>query len=232
MADPTVVSNAVIAALVVRDWADWVLWASNSALALAAIIGIAFAYKTVRATKAAAEAARVSADIATATLGEMKETAERQLRAYVCVKSAMMKFRKPDVPEAQVHFTNCGQTPALKVRGWINTWLGEYPLKEPLPSAPETLRKGTETLAPGRPSIFVTEPGRPVTQPWLSMLGTRKFTMFVYGEIRYEDIFGKERSTKYRLIHGGIEGVRPVLSKEGAVEGWLLKPDAEGNETT
>lgn len=225
--------HAIVAMLLLaRDWADWVLWAANTLLAVAAVIGIAVAYKTLTATKAAAEAAKASADVATATLAEMKDTTERQLRAYVCVNSAMMKFRAPNVPEAQVHFKNCGQTPAHNVRGWIHTWYGPYPLGEPLPTAPDDLRKGNETLAPGRTSVFVTGEKPPLQPQWLSILGTQRFTLFVYWEIRYQDIFGKERATKYRLIHGGNEPTHPVEGKDGVIKGWLLKPDAEGNEAS
>lgn len=187
--------------------------------------------RSADAAKCSADAARASAEAATATVTEMRDTAEKQLRAYVCVDSATLKFPQPDIPEAQVHFRNSGQTPAYNVRGWIHTWFGEYPLKEALPNAPDDLRKGTETLAPGRRSIFVAPQKPPLPPQYLALLGTDKFTLYVYGEIRYRDIFGKERSTQYRLIHGGTEGVRNIMGKDGSAQ-WLLKPDIEGNETS
>ena len=63
------------------------------------------------------------------------------------------------------------------------------------------------------------------------MIGTASLTLYVYGELRYRDTFGKDWATKYRLIHGGNEGTGKRTGKDGD-EGWLLKPDAEGNETT
>ena len=176
------------------------------------------------ATEKAAEASNRSVTL-------MAETAQRQLRAYVCLESAAVIFPEPAVPEAQIKFKNCGQTPAYDVRGWIGTWFAEYPLKDELPNAPRDMQKGTETLAPGRVSTFIAARKSPLPPQCLSALGTPKFTMYVYGKIVYRDIFGKEQFTNYRLIHGGNEGVRSRRD-ENDVEHWLLKPDSEGNEAT
>jgi hypothetical protein len=211
---------------------------STLIIAVATVVYVVFTILLWRATKRSADAAKCSADAAKAsseaaiaTVTQMRNTAEQQLRAYVCVDSATLKFPQPNVPEAQVHFKNCGQTPAYHVRGWIHTWFGEYPLKEVLPTAPDDLRKGTETLAPGRRSIFVAPQKPPLPPQYLALLGSDKFTLYVYGEIRYRDIFGKERRTQYRLLHGGSESVRKIMAKDGS-EQWLLKPDTEGNETS
>ncbi len=200
-------------------------------IAVATVVYVAVTCPLLKATKRSADAATASARAATTTVDQMHNTAEKQLRAYVCVDSALLKFPQPDVPEAQVHFKNCGQTPAYDLRGWIHTWFAEYPLKEVLPTAPDDLRKGTETVAPGRKSTFVA-PKKPSLSPQnLAVLGTDKFTLYVYGEIRYRDVFGAEQFTKYRLIHGGAEGARRILDEVGT-EQWLLKPDAEGNEAS
>jgi hypothetical protein len=180
-----------------------------------------------RQTAATEKAAEASNRIVTL----MAETTQRQLRAYVCLDSAAVIFPEPAVPEAQIKFKNCGQTPAYDVRGWIGTWFAEYPLKDELPNALGDMQKGTETLAPERVSTFIAARKPPLPPQCLSALGTPKFTMYVYGKIVYRDIFGKEQFTNYRLIHGGNEGVRSSRDENGA-ERWLLKPDSEGNEAT
>lgn len=159
----------------------------------------------------------------------IRHTATRQLRAYVCVNAARMQFMKPGVPRVYVELKNCGQTPAYEVRGWVHTWFTEYPLKEVLPNAPHSLSKGKDTLAPGRRSTYASGEKPPIPPQYLSILGTPKFTMYVYGEVSYKDIFGCERTTRYRLIHGGYEGTQKAQDSKG-VEYWLLKPDTEGNE--
>src|ERR1700674_386206 len=188
-----------------------------------------FSRLNAAATEQTATAAKVSADVSQKTLVLAGETAQKQLRAYVCVDSAVVKFPQPDVPEAQVSFKNCGQTPAYDFRGWIHTWFCEHPLKDALPPASNALRKGTEVLPPGRKSIFVANKKPPLPPQWLALLGTVKFTFYIYGEVYYRDAFGKEQWTKYRLIYGGLGGPpRKVPDKEE----WLVGPDTEGNEAS
>jgi hypothetical protein len=176
------------------------------------------------ATEKAAEASNRSVTL-------MAETAQRQLRAYVCLDSAAVIFPEPAVLDAQIKFKNCGQTPAYDVRGWIHTWFAEYPLKDELPNPPDDMRKGAETLAPGRVSTFISARKPPLPPQCLSVLGTPKFTLYVYGKVVYRDIFGKEQFTNYRLIYGGNDCVRSRPDENGG-ELWLLNPDSEGNEAT
>lgn len=232
-----------------RDSTDYLMVFFTAVLAAAGAIGTYYAVKTLRvlrheariavaalkhtakfanAASRNAEAAKISADTSQKTLALASDTAEKQLRAYVCVESACVKFPHPQVPEAQVHFKNYGQTPAYYFRGWIHTWFTEHPLSEVLPLAPDDLRKGTELLAPGRRSIFVTPRKPPFHLNFLEQLGTEKLTMYVYGEVYYRDAFGKEQWTKYRLIYGGTGGIRKVPDKEE----WILNPDTEGNEAS
>jgi len=173
---------------------------------------------------------RRAANAALVAVRDGRETSVKQLRAYVLVSSALLKFPAPNAPEIQVHFRNFGQTPALKVRGWIHTWIEKYPLNVTLPNAPPGFRKGMEDLGAGRVTIFTKS--HPVHPCAVSQLGTPAGTIYVYGEISYEDVFGKTRHTKYRLMYGGTEGNHPLRDDKGKVTGYLLKADTEGNETT
>lgn len=157
-----------------------------------------------------------------------RDTAKKQLRAYVCVDSAVVTFPQPDVPKAQVHFRNSGQTPAYDCWGWINTWFAEHPLNEALPSPPSDFKMATEVLAPGRTSIFIAPSKPPLATQWLALLGTPKLTLYVYGEVHYREAFGGQQSTEYRLICGGPEGIEKVPGKEE----WRLMADIEGNKAT
>lgn len=216
-----------------KDWMDKLNWIFSVVLVLIGGFGVCYARKTLKAierqltelqssgkqTDRMIEHAGKSFDLA-------RDTAQKQLRAYVLVDCAVVKFPQSNVPEAQVHFKNSGQTPAHDFKGWIHTWFAEYPLNEVLPSAPNGLSKGTEILAPGRASIFVAPRKPPLQDPWLELLGTDRFTLYVYGEVFYRDAFGEQRWTKYRMIYGGNEGIRKVPGKEE----WLLSPDTAGNE--
>lgn len=158
------------------------------------------------------------------------DTAQRQLRAYVCVNSALLKFSQPEVPEVQIHLKNSGQTPAYEVRGWIHIWIEKYPLKISLPEPPEGFQKSKEIMGPGSTRTYVIAKKPPIPSQSLPLLGTTEGTIYAYGEVRYKDAFGGERYTKYRLIYGGSEGVRKSRPDAEGLVTALLKPDSDGNE--
>ena len=160
---------------------------------------------------------------------QMRDTAHRQLRAYVLVWAAQIKFKNLNAPEVQVHFKNFGQTPAYQLHGWISIWIGEYPLKISLPQPPSDFRKGTETLGPSRSTMFTASKNPAVSAQFVPLLGTARGTIFIYGEVSYIDAFGHSRKTRYRLMHGGSEPAH-TFTKDGILTA-LLKPDTEGNES-
>jgi hypothetical protein len=162
------------------------------------------------------------------TLRQMSKTAERQLRAYICLDSAVLSFLQPSVAEVEVTLKNCGQTPAYDFRGWLAIWFAEYPPNRELPGpTTSTLRKGTKALGPGGVVHFVAGPGGPALPPQsIALLGTAKSTLYIYGEVYYRDAFGKSRWTKYRYLCKGAEDIRKVPGTAGG----SLKPDAEGND--
>jgi len=190
-------------------------------LVIVGALGVGYAIKTLRAIER-------QADLLAEQISLMRDTAQRQLRAYVLVSAALLKFKRPDVPEVQVHFKNFGQTPAYEMDGWIGMYIGDYPLASILPPAPYNLRKGKEPLAPGRVSIHIIPRDPPIPAEYVRLLGTPQGTIYVYGEIRYKDAFKADRYLKYRLIHGGLEAAK-TFEKDGVLCA-LLKPDTEGNE--
>jgi hypothetical protein len=122
----------------------------NIGLLFAGIAGILLTLRTLKvigrqttATEIAASAAKSSASAAsdsalavTTQNALLRDTAQRQLRAYICVTGGLLKFLRPEVPEVQIHLKNAGQTPAYDVRGWIHMWIEAYPLTVDLPEAP------------------------------------------------------------------------------------------------
>lgn len=90
---------------------------------------------------------------------------------------------------------------------------------------------GMAVLAPGaKPYVLVVEKNPPVPMNVIRLVGTTEGTIYVYGEIRYKDIFQKERLTKFRLIYGGPGGTRNKT--ENGIVTALLNPDTGGNEAT
>jgi hypothetical protein len=185
-----------------------------------------------------------------------KETAQRQLRAYVCVHESLLKFPHVGIGgptaipmeampnavrnkvgaygppegkvEAQIHIKNCGQTPAYDVRIWIHTWYGTYPLKAPLPTPPEGFRMSSAVLESGGKTIMISPEKPALSKEEMNLLGSKpEYTMYVYGKITYRDIFEEIRYTNYRLMYGGPEGRKTFVRDEV----WgMLQPDTEGND--
>ncbi len=78
------------------------------------------------------------------------------------------------------------------------------------------------TLGPGAHRSMTNEAPKPIAkEPYLHLVGTDEGTVYVYGEIRYNDVFGRSHISKYKFMYGGSEPVIP-----GA-----LKPCADGNES-
>jgi hypothetical protein len=75
-------------------------------------------------------------------------------------------------------------------------------------------------LAPsGTFQWFMVAPNA-LTAETYELLTRGQLTLFVYGEARYEDAFGKPRTLKYRTMFGGPAGTRSNQ----------LASCAEGNE--
>jgi hypothetical protein len=159
----------------------------------------------------------------------MRETAVRQLRAYVGISKAFITFLKEKEPEIQVHIRNSGQTPAYDVRMWIGAGLGSFPVDgKSLKPPPTGAEPSSSVLGPGEePSAMVFQ--HPIiSEGYMPILGTPDLTLYAYGEVHYRDAFGNQRFTKYRLMFGG--GERQLLRDDGGLGTAFLRADTEGNE--
>jgi hypothetical protein len=154
------------------------------------------------------------------TINVMKDTTQRQLRAYVCISGGTIKFDRKDAPVVHVEYKNSGQTPAYDVCGWHHIWITGYPLTEELPEPPKSFTTSQSIIPPGGHAFILIPKDPPVPAQSVHLLGTPEGTIYIYGEIRYRDAFRVNRFTKYRLMYGGPEGIH----------GEHLKPHTEGNE--
>lgn len=170
----------------------------------------------------AARAARSSACSAKKTLAHIVDASRAELRAYIGVESAQMRFPTPAAPVAEGVIKNFGQTPAHDVRQWVHLWIEAYPLTIDLPLPPPDFVMGQSVLAPGAHTSMFMPKEPPVRPEEIRELGTATGTIWVYGEVTYRDVFGERHRTRYRLFYGGSEGVRD----------GRLKPDQEGNDAT
>jgi hypothetical protein len=195
-----------------RDWSEHgTAWATialaviTAGLAAATAVLARFTWKLWRSTKDLVE--------------EGNETARRELRAYVALREASIhNFAVDEKPEIHLKLTNYGRTPAYRLRVTLDTNIrpdaGELP----------TLQEVTQAaghLAPGADFQSLKTPEWIVSRQQYFALQTPSHTLFVYGIVRYVDTFGQERFTKFRLMTGGLAGIRDEM----------LATCGEGNET-
>lgn len=132
-------------------------------------------------------------------------TSRAQLRAYVSVESGQISVYVGTAPRAQVNIKNYGQTPAYKFR--LIGAMAAGQTFETLPPPTGDPRGTLGVLAPsGTFQWFMDAPGI-LTQQDFDQLASGLVTLFVYGEVHYEDAFGKPHRLKYRTMFGGVAGV-------------------------
>jgi len=104
-------------------------------------------------------------------------------------------------PIVYIQIKNCGQTPAYKVVHWGNICVREFPLTSQLPPTPILALKNASVLGPGILSTKYLFLPTPLTAQEISDLRAGTAAIYVYGEVDYQDAFGKKRFTKYRIMH-------------------------------
>ena len=149
-------------------------------------------------------------------------TARRQLRAYVFITGTeITSVAVQTQPVSQLIIRNTGQTPAHDVMVFGNMVFDEFPLKKDLPvlvfSDPQLTK---ENLGPGSERYKWDYSLTPMSADQMAKLQAGTHALYVYGEIRYRDVFKKKRYTKYLYYTGGTMGLR----------GNILGGYPEGNE--
>ncbi|GBF25242.1 hypothetical protein MnTg02_00272 [bacterium MnTg02] len=152
----------------------------------------------------AAFAAGRAASAAEKTVGVAKETAERELRAYINYKQGAIGRFDSGRPFAEVSFQNYGQTPAYDVVGSVEVKFTEDIHMDSFPEPDQKSRKQFGVLGPTAfYSSVLTLDDPSLTQTQKDMLLNGKAALFVYGSVNYKDVFDRPRTTKFRMIFGG-----------------------------
>jgi hypothetical protein len=164
--------------------------------------------QNVELAKSTVAAARISAKAAAATVIQMRRTAQRELRARVFVEHAE-RFGMLSASSYSVAVTikNFGKVPAYKC-----TYKIEVVFRSSIPDAsafPPLVWQGRETtmvLPPnGTVHALLSMPTGTFSLTQHNQALNGVFGVYVYGEIRYRDGFGKNRFSKFRLISSGLE---------------------------
>jgi hypothetical protein len=133
-------------------------------------------------------------------------TSRAQLRAYVAVQSGQIEAVPGKAPKAQVTVKNYGLTPAYKFR--IVGAMGIAPSFETLPPPTGDPRGTLGVLAPSGIFQWYMVAPKVLSDEAYAHLAAGNLTLFVYGEVHYEDAFGVSRVLKYRTMFGGPAGIQ------------------------
>jgi hypothetical protein len=188
-------------------------------VALGQGVFIARSDKTARlaanAAERAAKATENSVDLA-------RDTAKRQLRAYVTV-NGVIRTKDPGKLNGEgfavlVDVKNSGQTPASDLLVWANIEIREFPLVTCLPL--HCLENPTRViLPPDTKNLAFPTFDRDLTTIEENAILKNHTAVYVYGEIEYLDVFGNRHLTQFRFRCNG----------QGYPLG-MFKADGEGNE--
>ena len=149
-----------------------------------------------------------------------RKSTERQLRAYIDITTARVEWTGNNAV-SRIITKNAGQTPAHKVTHWTK---GSVGVENDFASLDDADRSNLQKMTVG-PSVDANHawdfpPFRPGNDP---RIDPKRTPLNVWGEIRYEDVFGNERFTKYRLFM--------VINPADPTQ-FILAPCKDGNEST
>jgi hypothetical protein len=152
--------------------------------------------------KTAAGAAERAAKATEDAVELSRQTSEHQLRAYLFPKfPKMMLFNQGNIGFHQMLVRNYGQTPADDVVIIANTdFLDLNPIPFPSLDDPDEISKST--IAPKGEINFTTATAYPLTIENIESVASGDKAFFVWGQIRYNDAFGRPQTTDFRLRFG------------------------------
>lgn len=186
---------------------------------LGAVLVLCSLWFTAVAALAASKAATATEKAVTLA----RETAIRQLRAYVSVESIPGEESSfaDGVLTLPFQLVNRGQTPAARVMQWRNSHVKPLPVVEPLRRARPMTRPvvSKSALGPGADLKMRIEHELPPEQLTALQAGHR---LYIWGTVYYLDAFKRWRRTRYQM-HCGIDAAGTISAVE---------IDAKGNETT
>jgi hypothetical protein len=188
-----------------RDFADFVEHNEHFFVAFGTIIIAIFTVVLGLATGLLWKATKALVDGAS-------DTAERQLRAYVMIESVRLEdFEVGRRPFARVTFRNSGATPAHRLTHWCMMGFDAFPHTLPFPTSDDTALPPTP-LAPRGSISLRTPPLNELNLATWSDLAAGTHAIYLAGEIKYIDAFGKARETQFVLFTGGPLGASDSLA--------------------
>lgn len=157
--------------------------------------------------KTAADAAKEAADATKESVVLARNTAEKQLRAYVLVTNITIVGVEPGAtPKADIIFRNSGQTPAYDVEVTAAMGLIDYPpTSEPIDDEPSAIGSVVVLGPQSEYRVPATLIGQLGSDQFIAILDGSQ-AIHIIGTIMYRDAFGIARHTNFSSFYGGKFG--------------------------
>lgn len=160
------------------------------------------------------------------TLIETRETARRELRAYLFVDTSNIIIGARPHNKGRVisiiAVKNSGSTPAHRVSHWSEVKIAEIAQEGEMNAPSPLVAMSQSTIPPGggiTADRSIEKPGRIET----AHIKTGLAAIFIFGAIEYFDVFDRPHRTNYRLH---FTGMWPVP------DGTVMRFCTEGNDAT
>ena len=154
-----------------------------------------------------------------------EKTAKRELRAYVLINDAKPTFDviNQDHPSTTFGVRNYGQTPANDVTVWRKSKFCSYPMNESEFAFEDVSDLWTAkiVLGPGGETSYAARTDIVLSDQQLQAIWNENWTIMVYGQIKYRDIFLEDQTTNFRLFY-----------RRSAQGPLVVVPWSTGNEAT
>jgi len=141
------------------------------------------------------------------TVATMKDTSERQLRAYLSNKIIEIPVNIDDRGKLSVTTAvkNYGNTPAHNMMGTNHIGIYNLPITDtnPLDKVIFADEISKSSIAPGEVYYMTIALKKQFTQNDISIIESGGRALFLVGKIKYVDVFGKQHSSKCCLISTG-----------------------------
>lgn len=129
---------------------------------------------------------------------DAKDSAQRQLRAYVSVETGEMEYVNGAIANFQVIFYNAGQTPAHGFRQFVSIGVRDFPFRDKLDQTVKDPDGGVSILHPGAKVLSS------IAQPVIDETMRKEVTdgrsaFYLWGSAIYKDAFDREHVTIFRF---------------------------------
>jgi hypothetical protein len=138
-----------------------------------------------------------------------RDTAARQLRAYVSVEIVNNPSLDAAFIEARFVAKNRGQTPAYNVTQWVGADVVVLPASENQFSPPASIEGSSRRhLAPDAEVSIHSRIDISIPDEHKQLIRSGVMRIFMWGRVDYVDAFGVPRHTSFRVMYGDPGSVR------------------------